>query len=91
MTIWNWECHESSPRVREIPAIIRFLGYDPLPPPESLAEKLIMSRTAIGITQKEMAKRLGIDPTTLSRLERGKNRRMFAKTVRKIASFIAQN
>jgi transcriptional regulator with XRE-family HTH domain len=69
-TIWNWECHESSPRPHEIPAVIKFLGYNPLPVPESLAEKLLTARKLLGLTQKAMAKRLRIDPTTLGRLER---------------------
>ena len=84
-TVYHWERHESSPRVRHIPAIIRFLGYNPLSVPESLAEKLLVGRKALGITQQEMARRLGVDPTTLSRLERGKGRRPSPETLRKIA------
>jgi len=87
-TIWNWERHESSPRVRDIPAIIRFLGYNPLPVPKSLADKLLSARKALGITQKEMAKRLEIDPTTLARLERGQGRKVFSKTLAKLAVFM---
>ncbi len=83
MTICNWECHKSSPRIHEIPAVIKVLGYNPLPVPESLAEKLLTARKLLGITQKAMAKRLEVDPTTLARLERGQSRRMFAKTLRK--------
>ncbi len=70
-TIWNWECHESSPQIHVLPQVIRFLGYNPLPASESLAGRLLLTRKGLGITQKEMAKRLGIDPTTLARLERG--------------------
>jgi len=29
-TVSNWECHESSPQVHDMPAIIRFLGYNPV-------------------------------------------------------------
>jgi transcriptional regulator with XRE-family HTH domain len=36
-TIWNWERHESSPRIHVLPWVIRFLGYNPLAAPESLA------------------------------------------------------
>ncbi|MGH9632865.1 MAG: helix-turn-helix domain-containing protein, partial [Bryobacteraceae bacterium] len=31
MSIWNWENNESRPALRYVPAVIRFLGYDPLP------------------------------------------------------------
>jgi transcriptional regulator with XRE-family HTH domain len=87
-TIWNWECHESSPQIHVLPQVIRFLGYNPFPQPESLAEKLVMSRKALEVTQKETAKRLGIDPTTLARQERGQSRRLFSNTLRKLAGFI---
>jgi transcriptional regulator with XRE-family HTH domain len=83
-SIWNWECHESSPTARDIPAIIQFLGYNPLPAPTTLAEKLLAYRRAQGFTQRAMAKRLGIDPVTLSRIERGNSHRLFAKTRKKL-------
>jgi transcriptional regulator with XRE-family HTH domain len=37
-TIWNWECHKSSPQVHNISAVVRYLGYDPLPVPELFPE-----------------------------------------------------
>ena len=54
-----------------MPAIIEFLGYNPLPPATSLAERLIRHRTSLGISQKENAAQLGVDPTTLARWESG--------------------
>lgn len=84
MTVWNWESNATSPQIHVLPQVITFLGYDPFSAPESLAETLLMSRKAAGITQKEMAKRLGIDPTTLARLERGESRKVFAKTQKKL-------
>lgn len=35
-TIFNWESNETTPTIRHIPRVIEFLGYNPLPPPESL-------------------------------------------------------
>jgi len=87
-SIYNWERNVNSPQLHQLPSVIHFLGYNPLPAPESLAEKLLLSRKLLGITQKEMAKRLGIDPTTLARLERGKSRRLFSKTLKKLAPLI---
>ena len=52
-------------------AIIRFLGYNPLPPSNTCAEWLVSCRTAMGITQGESARRLGVDQGTLARWERG--------------------
>jgi len=87
-TIWNWESHKSSPQVHDRPRIIEFLGYDPSPEPSTLAEKLLAARTDNGLTQKEMAKRLGVDPTTLSRLERGRVPRPTSQTLCKIRSLL---
>ena len=39
----------------------------------SLARKLIRRRRAVGLTQMELAKRAGIRPETLSRVERGEH------------------
>jgi transcriptional regulator with XRE-family HTH domain len=87
-TIWNWECHESSPRVGEIPAIIKFLCYNPLPAPKTLAENLLTHRKCLGLSQSAMAKKLGIDPATLGRLEQGNARKPSAETLSKVGPLI---
>jgi transcriptional regulator with XRE-family HTH domain len=73
-TIWNWECHKSSPQMHQLPEIIRFLGYNPLPPWKSFPERLLLARRALGLTQKIMAGKLGVDPTTIRHCERGTRR-----------------
>jgi DNA-binding XRE family transcriptional regulator len=40
MTITSWESNATIPEVRYMPAIIQFLGYNPLPLANSLAERL---------------------------------------------------
>jgi transcriptional regulator with XRE-family HTH domain len=54
-----------------MPAIIRFLGYNPLPPGNTWAKRLVSCRTAMGITQGDVARRIGVDQATLARWERG--------------------
>lgn len=54
-----------------MPAIIGFLGYNPLPPATTPAEELVRRRTILGLSQKEAAKRIGVDPSTLAKWERG--------------------
>lgn len=54
-----------------MPAIIRFLGYDPLPPPKNWAEQLVRFRVALGMTQQKAARQIGVDQSTLARWERG--------------------
>lgn len=70
MTICNWERNTTSPQVHQMPAVIRFLGYDPLPVPKSRADSLKRARQLLGLTQRAMAGRIGIDPMTLGRWER---------------------
>lgn len=55
------------------------LGFDHT----SLAEKLIRRRRAAGLSQAELARRSGIRPETLNRIERGRATPDFA-TVRKL-------
>jgi len=48
-----------------------------------LAEKLVRRRLAAGLSQAELARRAGIRPETLNRIERGRTTPDFA-TVRKL-------
>jgi site-specific DNA recombinase len=70
-SVFNWERNSSSPEVRYMPAIIRFLGYDPLPQASNPADRLVRRRTSLGLSQKQAAQQIGVDPGTLARWERG--------------------
>ena len=70
-SVYNWERNRTKPSVEFMPAIIRFLKYNPLPPSDGWAERLVSCRTILGISQVESARRMGIDPSTLARWERG--------------------
>jgi transcriptional regulator with XRE-family HTH domain len=67
----NWEANRSKPTAEFMPAIFRFLGYNPLPPGTTWAERLVSCRTALGITQGEAALRIEVDQGSLARSERG--------------------
>jgi DNA-binding XRE family transcriptional regulator len=54
-----------------MPAIIQFLGYNPLPPSNGWADRLVLCRLAMGLSQKESARRIGVDQGTLAVWERG--------------------
>lgn len=69
--ISNWESNNNQPELRYMPAIIEFLGFNPLPPPTNWAERLVLGRKALGLTQKAFARKLDVDPSTLARWERG--------------------
>jgi DNA-binding transcriptional regulator YiaG len=70
-TIANWESNRSKPAITSMPAIIRLLGYVPLSMPHSISDRLVHSRTLIGLSQGEAAERIGVDQCTLARWERG--------------------
>jgi transcriptional regulator with XRE-family HTH domain len=78
-TITNWEKWRSEPELRFIPKIIEFLGYRPDgTKPVSLGETIRHYRQMRGISQKELARELGIDPSTLAKYEVDKNKRCTA-------------
>lgn len=67
-----WEAGEvESPGVRHWPGVLRFLGYDPLPPPASLPEALLAARRRLGLSQLELADRLGVWECSVADWERG--------------------
>lgn len=71
-TVLNWEKGHTDPPIESIPAIIRFLDYDPFPKPKSLAERLLAKRRAMGWSIKEAARQFGVDEGTWGAWERGK-------------------
>jgi DNA-binding XRE family transcriptional regulator len=73
MTVCGWEGNATIPEVRYIPAILQFLGYDPLPPVSSLPERLVAARRRLGLSQRNMALTLGVDPATLMGWESGRH------------------
>ena len=87
-TIWNWENNRSSPQLHYIPRIVEFLGYMPFePPPRTPGERIVKYRRLSGITQKELAHRLGVDPSTLARWERDKGK-PFRINLERVATFL---
>jgi DNA-binding XRE family transcriptional regulator len=72
-TISGWEGNATPLAIRFIPAIIRFLGYDPLPPASAFPERLAAARRVLGLSQQKMAERLGVDETTLQGWEAGRH------------------
>jgi transcriptional regulator with XRE-family HTH domain len=74
-TILNWEHNWTKPTLRHLPKIMAFLGYDPISnDPKTLGERLLKYRKLCGISQGELAKQIGIDPTTLGRIERNQGK-----------------
>ena len=75
MTICNWEINRTSPQLYLIPRIIAFLGYIPYDTQSgTLGKRIVACRRTMGLTQKELARRLDVDPSTLRRWETGGER-----------------
>jgi site-specific DNA recombinase len=70
-TMHNWEKNRCQPRVQHMPAVVRFLGYTPPVATDSWAARLVQGRRAIGLSQKEAARQMGVVQCTLARWERG--------------------
>ena len=68
-TITNWEKGRRSPAISYMPKIVEFLGYNPLSEGATLAERLVNYRKARGLRQKDFARQLRIDPSTLASYE----------------------
>src|SRR5437667_9909875 len=47
-TVLNWETGRFEPPIRWLPAILRFLGYNPFPPPTTVGERLLHVRRQRG-------------------------------------------
>jgi transcriptional regulator with XRE-family HTH domain len=71
-SIHNWEHNLNSPSLQYYHRIIEFLGYAPYNATEmSLGENIIAKRWLIGLSQKKLARRLKVDPSTLGKWEKG--------------------
>jgi transcriptional regulator with XRE-family HTH domain len=73
-TIYNWETNRTNPELRLIPHIIDFLGYVPYDPSWSFGERLRTIRSALGLSQEQLAKRAGLDESTIATWEMGRHR-----------------
>ena len=73
-TICNWESNASTPAIRNLPAIIQFLGYNPLPPAQTFVERLTSARRVLGVSQRNLALSLGVDPGTWQSWEAGQHK-----------------
>lgn len=71
LTLVNWEKGHTAPSVNHMAGVVRFLGFNPLSEGDSLAQKLVHHRKALGTTQTRFAAQIGVDPGTLGKWERG--------------------
>lgn len=89
-TILNWETNATKPRFRFLPAIIRFLGYNPAPVSleAPLPIRLKARRHDFGLSLRRLAKRLKLNVSTIRKLESGKSKKPTQETKVKISDFL---
>jgi transcriptional regulator with XRE-family HTH domain len=66
-TFANWEKDRTTPVASQFRPVVEFLGFDPSPPPRSLAGRLEAKRRALGATFDQIAQYLGWDHASLYR------------------------
>ncbi len=79
-TIYNWETNCAGPELQFVPAIINFLGYAPSAPSWSFGQSLRAIRLALGLSQEQLAKRAGLNESTVSKWEREEHKPSSKKT-----------
>ena len=72
-TLYNWERGRSTPAICHLPAVTRFLGYDPTEHGTTLGERLYAKRRSQGLSRRALAADLGIDESSITAVERGKS------------------
>ena len=70
-TYRGWEVNRRVPTVKHLPGAIAFLGFDWRDSNDSFGGQIRMTRTRRGLSIREAASQIGIDPTTLRRWEVG--------------------
>jgi transcriptional regulator with XRE-family HTH domain len=77
--------------VRYLPAVITFLSYDPTPKASGgLGERIRAARRRLGISQEELAARLGLDPSTVIAWERGRVRQEWPRVKALFERFVEE-
>jgi transcriptional regulator with XRE-family HTH domain len=87
-TLMNWELNRHAPADRFYPPLIRFLGRDPWPEPETIGERVRAERMRRGLTCQQFAAVLQVDEGSVAMWERGDGpHRSMAKA--KVEAFLA--
>lgn len=87
-TVSFWELGLSHLSVKYLPAVIRFLGYDPTPEVTSLPQRLKAARRRLGISQRVLARRFGMDTKTIRDWELGRISRRTRRVERVLEDFV---
>jgi len=74
-TVGNWGKNRSNPSLAFIPKIIQFLGYVPYDTSnQDFGKKIAARRRLLGLRQKDLARLIRVDPSTIKHWEKGEHR-----------------
>jgi transcriptional regulator with XRE-family HTH domain len=71
MSLMNWEKNRTKIGARFVPAVVQWLGYDPLPRARSFGSWMAIERSRRGLARRALAKALGWDENTVRKYEEG--------------------
>jgi transcriptional regulator with XRE-family HTH domain len=87
-TLINWEMNHTRVQTRFMPMVVAFLGYDPREEAGQIGDRIRMLRERRGLSQVALARKLGLNPSTVVAWERGRVRLAFPKVRRKFEEFL---
>lgn len=71
----DWETNRTNPSIRYVPQITRFLGYSPVDTSRmTLGQRIHACRKMLGLSQRKLARRLGVHPDTVASWEQDRHR-----------------
>ena len=82
-TVTNWELGHTDPEERFIPALIRFLGHNPLPAAKSPGGQVRLVRLTRGLSIRALAELAGVDEASVSYLEKD-NPRVYSSVATRV-------
>jgi len=87
----NWEQNCTAPTIQYFPKIIEFLGYIPWEmSARTLGERIIAHRKLSGLTQRQLAHKIGVHPCTIISWEEG-TRKPDKKRLKRLAAFLIES
>ena len=89
-SVYNWERGRNAPETRFISKIYNFLGYCPYNRYTLLCQKIRLWRESLGLSQRELAERAGVDESALSAWERGEHKPT-AKSKKTLENYFANH
>lgn len=72
-TVYNWKAGRSASSLKAIAEEIRFLRYDLTETGSKFGEQLRATRRRRGLSRREVAEQLGVDPSAIPDLEKGRH------------------